>query len=44
VLELNSINIDWSADEVGDNVIALVQSAIKERDFAAWMRSISGQS
>ena len=40
VLELNGINIDCSADEVGDNVIALAQSAITESDFAAWLRSI----
>ena len=40
VLDLNGINIDCSADEVGDNVIALAQSAITESDFAAWLRSI----
>ena len=40
VLDLNGINSDWWADEVGDNVISLAQSAIAASDFAAWLRSI----
>lgn len=43
VLDLNGINIDWSADE-GDKIIELAQSAITESDFAVWLRSISDQS
>ncbi len=40
ILDLNGVQIQWRAEEVGDRIIALAQNRIDETDFAAWLRTL----
>ena len=43
VLDLNSVQINWSTEEVGDKIIELAQSAMSGSDFADWLRSVADE-
>ena len=37
-LDLNGIRITWSAEEVGQKIVALAQGLIDDGDLAEWLR------
>lgn len=37
-LDLNGVQITWSAEEVGQKIIALAQGLIDDGDLAEWLR------
>lgn len=39
VLALHGIEIEWTAEDVGDRIIALAQGRVDAMDMAAWLRS-----
>ena len=43
VLDLNGVPMEWWAEDVGDRIIELAQSRLDETEFAAWLRTLSGQ-
>lgn len=42
VLDLNRVQVNWSTEEVGEQIIGLAQSTISESDFADWLRFTYG--
>lgn len=38
-LDLNGVQITWSAEEVGQKIIALAQGQIDDGDLAEWLRA-----
>lgn len=40
-LDLNGVRITWSAEEVGQQIIALAQGLIDDGDLAEWLRALA---
>lgn len=40
-LDLNGVQITWSAEEVGQKIIALAQGLIDDGDLAEWLRDMA---
>lgn len=43
-LDLNGIQITWSADHVGPQIIALAQGQIDDGTLADWLRDLAGRN
>lgn len=37
-LDLNGVQFDWDANDIGDRIILLAQGKIDESDLATWLR------